>query len=328
MAVTNTLTLEGTPGATLTLANSGATPQAVSGGNTAVFSTEAKAGGATGARFERVNGGNTAGVFGRVAFPASTPTMEFSGVWTATAAPSADVAIWTSRFASGRIALLNRRPSGSYEFFDQAGVYAPTALIAAGVAVVGHQYRFVIAQTQGSTANTGTVQAAVYDLTAGTTISSWTWTSATLTLNPFTASDFGVIGNVNTVALWDDMQYGNSNSMLPPLASNAAPTVTVSASSTSVEPGTTVTVTATPADSDGTISSVVFSSSTLTFAGSGNSRTFTAPPGLTDVAHRATVTVTDNGGATATASVDVTVLAATIRKATSSGMVAGYVKIA
>lgn len=324
MAVTNTLTLEGTPGVALTLANSGATPQAVTGGNTATFATEAKAGGATGARFERVNGGNTAGVFGRLALPAATPNLEFSGVWTATPTPSGDVAIWTSRNSSGRVALINRRPSGTYEFFDQSNTYAPTPLIGAGVAVVGHQYRFVFALSQGAAANTGTVQAAVYDLTAGTTISSWTWTAATLTTNPFTASDFGVIGNINTVALWDDMQYGNGTSMLPPLASNLAPTVTLSLSADNVEPGSTVTVTATAVDSDGTISSVAFSSATLTLAGSGTTRTFKAPAALSDATHTITATATDNGGATGTATTSATVLAATIRVAGSAGMIPAY----
>lgn len=325
MAVTTTLTLEGTPGTSISLANAGVTPQAISGGNTAVFATEAKAGGATGVRFERVNGGNAAGAFARLALPASTPTLEFSGVWTASAQPGSDVGIWSSRNSSGRVVQINRRSTGGYELIDQANVYAPTPLITAANAIAGHQYRFVLALAQGTAANNGTVQAAVYDLTAGTTVSSWTWSTATLTTSPFTGSDFGTINNVNAVAMWDDMQYGNGTSMLPPLASNVAPTASLSLSANNVEPGTTVTVTATATDTDGTIASVAFSSPTLTLQGSGNAtRTFTAPASLVDTQHTINVTATDNAGATGAASIIATVLAATVRVAGPGGMLPAY----
>lgn len=91
---------------------------------------------------------------------------------------------------------------------------------------------------------------------------------------------------------------------------NTAPTVSVApATISAAEPGETYSVTATVADSDGTIASTSFTSSTLTLTGSGLSRSFQIPLSQNAVTHMVTVTTTDNAGATSFATVTVNALA-------------------
>lgn len=84
---------------------------------------------------------------------------------------------------------------------------------------------------------------------------------------------------------------------------NQAPSVTVAASPASPQPGETVTLTATASDPDGTIASYSWTQTagpTVTLAGAGATRTFTAPyrrpiDGAATLTFQ--VVATDNGGA-------------------------------
>lgn len=98
-------------------------------------------------------------------------------------------------------------------------------------------------------------------------------------------------------------------------AANAEPTANAGADQT-VEPWATVTLTGTDADADGTIATRTWTQLTgavVTLAGSGASRTFTAPPSTASATLTFRYTVTDNAGATTTDDVAVTVLPAAER---------------
>jgi hypothetical protein len=97
---------------------------------------------------------------------------------------------------------------------------------------------------------------------------------------------------------------------------NAAPLIDAGADQAGVEPWSTVTLTATASDPDGSISSVTCvqtAGPTVLLSGTGLSRTFQAPAGITPSTCTFAWTATDDAGATATDSVSVGVLAANER---------------
>lgn len=95
-------------------------------------------------------------------------------------------------------------------------------------------------------------------------------------------------------------------------AGNTSPTVSLSASSASGQYGDQIVLTATASDPDGSIVSYTFSQTagpSAGISGSGNTRTITLPSVLPSAGNQVLtfqVLVTDNGGATATATVNVT----------------------
>lgn len=99
----------------------------------------------------------------------------------------------------------------------------------------------------------------------------------------------------------------------PPYNTNTAPTISLASDKAEIFPGETATITATATDSDGTIVSTVFSTTVGTLVGSGSSRTLYCDPRLSATTATITCVVTDDGGLTATATVDVT-LRASMRK--------------
>ena len=100
--------------------------------------------------------------------------------------------------------------------------------------------------------------------------------------------------------------YGYAGVPAPEPDPNAAPTVTITAASTTVAPGGTVALKATATDSDGTIVGYQWTAPRGTFSTTTAAETvWTAPdlPGTVDVR----VTVRDNGGRRASATVTITV---------------------
>ena len=91
------------------------------------------------------------------------------------------------------------------------------------------------------------------------------------------------------------------------VAPNEAPEVSLTASSETVARGGTVTLTADASDDDGTIESYAWSGAG-SFSGSEATTTWTAPRPHEDTNYVLEVTVTDNDGATARATVNVTVV--------------------
>lgn len=104
---------------------------------------------------------------------------------------------------------------------------------------------------------------------------------------------------------------------------NAAPTANAGVDQT-VEPFTTVTLTGSGTDTDGTIASYAWtqtSGTTVTLAGSGNTRTFTSPASISGDTLVFSLIVTDDDGATSTAdTVSVIVLPATEFYLSSAGV--------
>ena len=104
---------------------------------------------------------------------------------------------------------------------------------------------------------------------------------------------------------------GGSDSAPPPVIAptNQSPAVTVSGEST-IQEGQTLTLTANASDADGSISSVIWSttSTDITLSGVDTSTvSFTAPDVDSDISITLEVLVTDNDGATATQSITITI---------------------
>lgn len=96
-------------------------------------------------------------------------------------------------------------------------------------------------------------------------------------------------------------------------ASNVAPTANAGADQTGVEPGATVTLTGTVADTDGTATGAwtqTAGSPAVTLAGSGLTRTFSAPLTMSGTTLTFALAATDNLGATGTDTMTVAVLPA------------------
>jgi hypothetical protein len=119
----------------------------------------------------------------------------------------------------------------------------------------------------------------------------------------------------------DDMALGNTGTFIGTgaFASNVAPTGNAGSAQTNVEPYTTVTLTGTDSDSDGTVASRAWTQTagtpTVTLTGSTTQTpTFTAPGTISGTTLTFSYQVTDNLGATSTASTTtVAVLGATER---------------
>ena len=109
--------------------------------------------------------------------------------------------------------------------------------------------------------------------------------------------------------------------------SNFAPTLTLSADTQVIHPGETATITAIAADSDGTISSLTWSTNAGTLVGSGGIRTITAPALLQDLTVTIGVIATDDKGATVQKFLTLTFKASMSKLYTANGWVPTIRKI-
>lgn len=107
--------------------------------------------------------------------------------------------------------------------------------------------------------------------------------------------------------------------VLPALVTNVSPTANAGANQVNIEPYTPVTLVGTDSDTDGSVVTRAWTQTpvggvpTVTLSGTGASRTFEAPGTLGGVGIDFVYTVTDNGGATASDNMVVSVLAVTDR---------------
>lgn len=168
----------------------------------------------------------------------------------------------------------------------------------------------------------GTLTVRIYAGSAGTEAHHGSTATETITATYATTGMGRFVVGATTLSTWDyalDADAGddatNPGSAAPV---NALPTVNAGADQANVEPGATVTLTATATDTDGTISSYAWDQITgtpVTLAGTGATRTFTAPHTLAGSTLEFRVTATDNSGGTAQDTMYVMVLAATERAA-------------
>lgn len=264
----------GVDGVSLTLANSGATPQAATSPNTATFSATAKAYGNLGGRWERSAGGNVAGCFSRYAFPASTSTFQMDGVFTAEAVPSASKQLANLRSGGSRMLALTRDSNVGYYMLDRANT--GLQLIAPGSIVTGKKYRFVLWGTVG-TATTGQYSARLYDFDTQALVGQRNVTNADLGTAPLDAADFGSINDLNSVTMWDALRFGSSAAELPEYVYAPDPPVIGTIAAKTVESLTTTSVTASSASTVTTWTWRQISGPTVTLTGTGATRSFVTP---------------------------------------------------
>lgn len=276
--VLQTISFDGTNGAALTLANSGTTPQAITGGNRAIFSTDAALFGPTGALFEKVEGGNTAGALTRTALTTARNLVQFGGYWKADATiPPAVKGIVNFRTGSARLLSIARDANLGLYPLDRVNASAGGSLLANTAITAGRWYYITGWVKVGTTSTNGEYHLRVYDTTTNALVASRDVTNADLGTEQISVVDVGTINNVNHITRLDVFRFGDQAAELAPYVfAEPAPTVGDIAART-VEPLTTV---LTVADVTGTTTGYTWrqvSGPTVTLTGTGASRSFKAP---------------------------------------------------
>lgn len=292
----------GPEGAALTTGNVPANQVTLNGG-TAVYAAAAAVRGAFGARITNV-AGQQAVV--RLTLNASNNQLSYSGWHRIPTGTANEYEIVTFRHTSGTVSLIKRTAAGDVEFWRTSAAFQGTLLTNAQ-ATAGAYFR--ITTVINSTTGAFTVKA--YN-TGGTQVGSTVTGTATLgSTNPFTHVQVGTGGTAAKTVDVDHVQVDDGSSTEIPLPSNAAPSLSLTGNQ-NVAAGATVTATATASDSDGSIASYAWtvlssgSSSTPTLTGASTSTvTFTAPAAGNLVTLQCVVT--DNEGATTTATTEVRV---------------------
>lgn len=227
-----------------------------------------------------------------------------------------------------RVANIGINTNGSVYLQDSAGTTIATTAAGAWAAGRRNRIALVLDSTAGTAAGTATLRVFNDDSTTPTgavSVSTANFRAAT----PLGVMDIGSPGTATFawVEWYEDVQMGDGRTTeFGPYGTNAAPTVSLGAAF-SADPNLVdaITLTATATDSDGTIASYLFEDITgaaTTVAGSGNTRSITIPRSVAGTSRTYRVTVTDNGGATGTATVVVTVLPHTRWLKTSGSLAA------
>lgn len=307
----------GSSGATITPANSGGasgTPfyeVEIITGATCTYSTTAS-NGSIGAS---ITGNGAHALLGF--YMTDTNTLSFRFYIRIPSNPTSEVQIVTPRSSTDYIGGLNLNTSGKIKVTAAPGeltLYTCTNALA-----LNTWYRVEISWSV-ATATTGAVQFKYFAGNSTTAIESYTTTTANLGTLPIYLLRMGKIGNSgNSPMFLDSVAYDPATvSLLGPYAAiNIAPIANAGAGGVNIEPGVTCTLNGSAStDPDGTIASYAWaqtSGKAVTLTGSGASRTFTAPYTLPGTVCGFQLTVTDNSGATATATVSFTVMGATER---------------
>jgi hypothetical protein len=184
--------INGTPGATLTTANTGASQvQALAAGfNTAVF-VSGGPGGVVAAKFTRVDGGNVSGAFAQFSL-ASSNLWASSISFIMPALPTTEqYSFMVARTDSTRVSNLLLTNTGLH-FLDKANVYTRILTPTQVTAQAGKWTRVTLnIDNNGGTAS-GTIRSSAYDRTTGTLLASASVTNATLVAAPFASVVTGV----------------------------------------------------------------------------------------------------------------------------------------
>lgn len=312
----NILLETGPEGAALTQANSGASGSPSLGtGATAVFAAAAAKDGAFGARFTS----SSVQSLLRYATEGSGNQQGWS-FWVnfrTSIAPASTLTFFTMRYASGVVARIQLENTGRIKVGDVGGP-TYTYMGAAGIFAANTWYRFEIQMTGGST-TTGVYTVKAYNAAGnqvGTTAAS---TSANLSVNAITNFDIGIQNgttDANTVD-YDSVRTQTGGSPTVEVgayqaSANTPPVVTASTPTPNPAVNSPVTLNGVATDSDGTISTVAWTFTSLP--------TGVGAPAITNAASaQATFTpvqsglyvarfaATDNSGSTTTASVTIKV---------------------
>lgn len=246
----------------------------------------------------------------RFAFNASSAQAQVTvEVTLPSSAPGANLSLVAIRHSAGVVGRLGVSTAGQFYFIDSAG----TITTLTGTAVTwGNRYRVSLVITGAST-TAGAVVAKAYPSGSGTAQQTATLTTANLTANNITHVQFGDAPGTIAVHGFDELQMNDgSGSEIPEyVVVNNPPTVTVTGNQ-NLATGATATITVSASDTDGTIASRALafdfpSSGAPTITGGGTTSP-SFPVGASEgVLYELTETVTDDGGATGTASTEVRV---------------------
>lgn len=195
--------LEGTAGAAVSTANSGAT-QVTPNTGTIVYATDAKSTGSTGIRF---TSGASQVCIARFAASTASPSMAFEAAVTLPPTkPPADCTLATLRHASGVVARFLWGVAGGLYVESVSGGGRMTLLASP---TGGASYRVAMTATV-DTATTGRLSAAIYSpsATSTTPLNSVSSTAMDLGTAPIVACDLGVVTAMAaaTTVGWDDLR--------------------------------------------------------------------------------------------------------------------------
>lgn len=209
-----TLGLNGTPGATLTTGNSGASTVVPNGG-TATFSTDFVVEGTTGAKFTAA--ANALSI-ARFTSSASNLTMSYGVAFMIPANPAKSWINFASLRASGAPLKANWTAAGTIDIRDQNNANPVTL---SGTYQTGKGYWLSI-RAKAATSTTGTFTANVYDLTTRTLVGTATSSAYNVGTVAITGGDIGVVNGDPTAgdtAYFDLLSFddGSTAEIMPPV---------------------------------------------------------------------------------------------------------------
>lgn len=233
-------------------------------------------------------------------------------------APTVTCQLYTPRSVVNYIGGINITTALKLQVTNVAGtpVFTTTAALTANT-----YYRIEISHFV-ATATTGAIQFKYFVGDSTTAVESFTTTTADLGTSNIINYRLGKINNGGSTPMDLDsitFNIGSTTLLGPHVDLNIPPNANAGGGAADVEPGTVITLTGSAStDPDGSISTYAWSQTTgptVTLSGSGSNRTFTAPYTTAGTVLGFQLTVTDNLGATSTATVSYTILSASERVA-------------
>jgi len=263
-----TLGLNGTPGATLTAGNSGASTVVPNGG-TATFNTDFVVEGTTGAKFTAA--ANALSI-ARFTSTASNLTMSYGVAFMIPANPAKSWINFASLRASGAPIKANWTAAGTIDIRDQNNANPVTL---SGTYQVGKGYWLSI-RAKAATTTTGTFTANVYDLATRTLVGTATSSTYNLGTVAITGGDIGVVNGDPTAgdtAYFDLLSFddGSTAEILPPNnGTNYQGTLTLTGTGALTQAGTAVAAATLPLTGAGTVTETGTAAGTSTVALTGS----------------------------------------------------------
>lgn len=305
-------------GTSVTPANSGLSSISIGTGNTAEFQSAAAMNESVGYRFTQGASGNQITSYLDLASPVSIMALRIP--FRISATPSASLT-----FLRGYTDLAHASISWSLQvtttmrinFGEQGGATTSTGSTTPEKLVAGTDYVMqLLVDTSAQTFSFATYErgstTAINSMSGALTTGMAAQYAIRLGINTTSGLVSGYIDTNSAFAVGSDDWLTRTD------VSNIPPTLSLSADKTTLHPGEVATITATAADSDGSIASLDWTTTTGMLVGSGTTRTITAPPLLSDVDATINVVATDNLGATATKFLTLTFKASMV-KVYSSG---------
>ncbi len=331
-------TAEGlTNGTTVTTANSGgvsgtaASTVSIATGGTLTASNARPAHGAMGYAF----GYPALGGAHRLMFPFAEANR---GVWSVYFETSSVVTDFDDvigvRHSAGNLGILSIGSDGKLIMANAAGA-GQSASRATDALAANTRYRVEMEVNSGTTTTNGTLGYRYFLGDSTTPIFSWT----SAVMDAGTANISHVFAGRSTsrstarTVYYDTLRAESlvSGWIAPYVEPNTAPTITLAATTADIVPGSTVTLTATAADADGTTPTVTFTQAsgtpTVTLSGTGNTRTYTAPPTMDGTVLTFTATASDGVASTVSNTVTHTVLPSAARVVSGGVFVPAFLNV-